>query len=386
MTEGLVNGFASGFLSRLWLVTWQGTFVALAVWTICRSRSISSRTKCWLWWAVSLRMLIGILPLGGVPLPILPPEPQSTPRMLTIPSHRQPSLRPLYWQVDPVPTSVSTSSEASDGVASPGPSQSMPPAIWLLGMWIAGVLVFSLRIFAQGLAARKLIREATPVQDAPASDLFARLLTEARVRQSVALLEHPAVNGPLLVGVLRPRVLLPTDASTSFSPEELRLALSHEVIHIRRNDLLLSFVPYVARTLFFFHPLAWLAVREHRLALEAACDRDALVLTGGPVSDYGRLLLRLAATADQRRRGQSQTGTRIRSGGRRHDCTIRSRPEVETRTTGSCGGARGSCNYRSNCFAEPDSRIDRVNSHRGCGHRATHGGRRLDDLRTCCRR
>ncbi|WP_232309609.1 M56 family metallopeptidase, partial [Luteibacter yeojuensis] len=71
------------------------------------------------------------------------------------------------------------------------------------------------------------------------------------------------------------------------------MALMHELAHIRRGDLLLGGVPALARTLFFFHPVAHVAVREYALCREAACD--ALAVDRGRLAPgmYGRLLLRL---------------------------------------------------------------------------------------------
>jgi len=70
----------------------------------------------------------------------------------------------------------------------------------------------------------------------------------------------------------------------------------HELAHVRRGDLVLGWIPAVARTLFFFHPLVHFAVREYALCREAACD--ALVMSRGRQTPktYGRLLLRLGVT------------------------------------------------------------------------------------------
>jgi hypothetical protein len=101
----------------------------------------------------------------------------------------------------------------------------------------------------------------------------------------------PEVDSPQVVGLWRPTILLPLEER--LSDEDLDLALMHELAHVRRGDLVLGWIPALARALFFFHPLVHLAVREYALCREAACD--ALVVSrGGTVAKtYGRLLLRL---------------------------------------------------------------------------------------------
>src|SRR5205823_5399692 len=82
------------------------------------------------------------------------------------------------------------------------------------------------------------------------------------------------------------------------SPDELRMALAHELAHVRRSDLWWSLAPHLARWLFFFHPLATLACREWVTAREAACDAASLRATGAPAAEYGRLLLKLVARSN----------------------------------------------------------------------------------------
>ena len=47
---------------------------------------------------------------------------------------------------------------------------------------------------------------------------------------------------PLLVGIVRPMILLPPAALTGWSPEELEMVLLHELAHVRRWDNLVNLV------------------------------------------------------------------------------------------------------------------------------------------------
>src|SRR2546423_422496 len=123
----------------------------------------------------------------------------------------------------------------------------------------------------------------------------AELASALGLRRSPPLREAAGAPGPLVLGLLRPTILLPPSLAARLSPEELRLALAHELAHLARGDLWLSLVPTLAQSLFFFHPLVGLACREWATAREAACDAAALALTGAPAPAYGRLLLKLAS-------------------------------------------------------------------------------------------
>lgn len=75
--------------------------------------------------------------------------------------------------------------------------------------------------------------------------------------------------------------------------DDLDMALTHELIHLRRGDLWWGLLPALAQHLFFFHPLVHLAAREYAIAREAACDAAVVAGHRHCRHDYGRLLLQL---------------------------------------------------------------------------------------------
>jgi bla regulator protein BlaR1 len=96
--------------------------------------------------------------------------------------------------------------------------------------------------------------------------------------------------------LLSPVVVLPARALQRLDADALRMALAHELAHFQRRDLWLGWVPAVAETVLFFHPLVRKAAREYALAREEACDEEALRLTGAEPGDYGQLLLAFGVT------------------------------------------------------------------------------------------
>ena len=94
---------------------------------------------------------------------------------------------------------------------------------------------------------------------------------------------------PMTWGIVRPVVMLPADAA-QWPADRLRTVLLHELIHVRRCDLLAQALAQVACCLYWFHPLAWLALRQLRDERERACD-DAVLLQGVPPHEYAAQLL-----------------------------------------------------------------------------------------------
>jgi hypothetical protein len=103
--------------------------------------------------------------------------------------------------------------------------------------------------------------------------------------------------GPLLVGLPRPRIVLPVDFAERYDPAEQAAVLAHERLHARRGDLWWNALAALLGCVFWFHPLAGPARRRFLADQELACD--SAVLGGGLHSPhaYGSALLKTYTTA-----------------------------------------------------------------------------------------
>lgn len=100
--------------------------------------------------------------------------------------------------------------------------------------------------------------------------------------------------GPAVVGVVRPRILLPSWA-LALETEERAMMLEHEAEHVRARDPMLIAIAAWAIALFPWNPAMWLIVKRLRLAIEIDCDRRVIAKRRRDVRDYGLLLLTVGA-------------------------------------------------------------------------------------------
>lgn len=116
----------------------------------------------------------------------------------------------------------------------------------------------------------------------------------------------PKVTGPVLLGIFRPRLLLPPDWHVSLATPHLQHVLLHEVAHARRNDLLWGWLWAIATVVHWFNPFAWVARAQFLREQELACDASVLwVLKPGQGPLYGQTLL---CQARQARRSPLRLG------------------------------------------------------------------------------
>lgn len=295
MLADLIRNDSLAFLFTLGRASLEGALVAGLVWALCRAvPSLPPAVRTWLWWLVCLKLLLGLVPAPRVALPWLPAPAPAPHRESIVVSAVPLERRPVAFPSE-MPPHVAPA-------APPPAAVSLPYAsFWPLPLvlaWLALVMLQAAGLVRALQTARYLRRDATA---APPGIIHraAQLVTLFALPVSPRVLASRLSAVPLITGVFRPAILLPTPAATELSRPELDLVLGHELAHVRRGDLLWGWVPAIAARVFFFHPLARLAVREYLAAREEACDAEVLQTLDAAPAEYGQVLMKLGvATTD----------------------------------------------------------------------------------------
>ncbi len=103
------------------------------------------------------------------------------------------------------------------------------------------------------------------------------------IKRVVSLLESAIIKVPVVIGYLKPLILIPVGMVNALGPREVEAILLHELAHIRRRDSLVNLLQNFVETLFFFNPaVLWLSslIRAER---EHCCDDVAVSHTKNKV-------------------------------------------------------------------------------------------------------
>lgn len=164
-------------------------------------------------------------------------------------------------------------------------------------LWGAGFLAFSFRIAVGLLGLRRILFESRILDNRIWQATAAEIGQRMGIRRPVRLCQSERASAmPVTWGAVRPKILVP--ASAVEWTEQRRLSvLTHELAHIARLDWLLQIIAELARAIYWFHPLAWVAAKEMRRESEQACD-DSVLNSGVRPSEYARQLLDLTMTLE----------------------------------------------------------------------------------------
>jgi TonB family protein len=217
-----------------------------------------------------------------------------------------------YWASTPVTASIETTSDIGVGVAlqstseppssdeakgRSGPRLADRAAPFVVLGWTAGVVVLTVQLLGGWVQVVRIRRQARPPKSREWGATVTQLAGRLGVRRPVALLESTLVGLPVMVGWLRPVILVPVSVFAGLAPDQIEAILAHELAHVRRGDYLVNALQRVVEIVLFYHPAVWWVSACIRREREHCCDDLAAPLSSS------RLLYAHALLALEEQRG-----------------------------------------------------------------------------------
>ncbi len=210
------------------------------------------RLSCVLWVVVAVRLLCPFFPASSFSL---------------IPSGETISAEAVRFAPAPaIDSGIPALNEALNPMIgerfAPAPGTSVNPLyIWtaVAGIvWLVGVAVMAGYALLSSLRMRSVVREAVPLESG------------AALPDNVWLCD--AVRSPFILGIVRPKIYLPS----GITREQMLCILAHEQAHVERLDHCLKPFGWLLLSVYWFHPLVWIAYMLFCRDLELACDEKVV--------------------------------------------------------------------------------------------------------------
>lgn len=155
--------------------------------------------------------------------------------------------------------------------------------------WLLGVCWFSAQLIYEVHKVKQLPRRGTSPVDEHIQALFDQLIVQLKANSLTRLMMSTKAEVPMVIGWLRPVVLVPASMITGLTPAQLEMLLAHELAHVKRHDYLINFFQNLVEVLFFFHPCVKWISNQVRVEREYCCDDIAVDCCGNPMA-YARAL------------------------------------------------------------------------------------------------
>ena len=195
-------------------------------------------------------------------------------------------------------------------------------ALVLLVVWCAGQLVSLLFSLFSFFRLGKMKKTAQPLHDKKFLDLYQECLQKIISQEKSGFLYkihlsfrylgnrfthstlyYPGIpiyttdmiSTPVIIGLVRPCIYLPSSLLDDYDKESLRHMLLHELQHYRHRDALGNCLAQLAKFIYWFNPFVRNAIRRMQNDRELSCDAAVLdMLSPEEYSSYGETLLTLA--------------------------------------------------------------------------------------------
>ncbi|WZO98763.1 carboxypeptidase regulatory-like domain-containing protein [Isosphaeraceae bacterium EP7] len=245
-----------------------------------------------------------LVPRLNIPLPWPAVE---VARPATMPATAPPAPRPIavatpFMRPEPrllvSPIGPRIASRTPD-FASDAPARRIGMFTIIGGVYFVVIALLAARLFGSLAAVARLCRSSTPVANSAWLAVLERWRGRLGVSRRVALRASDRVTVPLVVGWLRPAILLPRSLSADESPTLIDAVLLHELAHIRRGDFGWNLVRRLVQIVYWPNPLTWPLGRIIGSVREQSCD-DLCVHALGDANAYRATLLDVAAALVRR--------------------------------------------------------------------------------------
>ena len=164
-------------------------------------------------------------------------------------------------------------------LAAPARSRAADMSHVLLGLWLAGSAA-SLVLLVLG--QRRALRQFGSITADPKDPRLARAT-------------NPLV-GPAVVGVFRPRLIVPADFEARFDASERAMILAHEHTHLGSGHAAINALTALTQAVNWFNPLIHIAARYARTDQELACDAAVVSRFPNERRTYAQALLKTQLT------------------------------------------------------------------------------------------
>ena len=162
---------------------------------------------------------------------------------------------------------------------------------FITGFYLLGFIWFATKLFLNYFQTHRLKMQDRTALEPEWQQRVLHLARQINIQKKVRTYFSRYIETPMMIGFLKPVILLPIATMNHLSVPEFEAILLHELAHIRRNDYLFNLLQSVIDTILFFNPFTWWITKFIRSEREKCCDEMVLELSDR--RHYARALLAL---------------------------------------------------------------------------------------------
>ncbi len=159
--------------------------------------------------------------------------------------------------------------------------------VWQIGLeeiWLTGVVIVLLvKIFSYIFFRYQLQKNGHKISCE---------MTENFTDRKITVIQSKITASPFITGLLKPILVLP---ATPLKKRQFEFVLAHEMVHLKRKDILYKWIVCFAKCVHWFNPIIYFAAKQIDIECEISCDAEATeFMNHKEKKDYADTVLTLA--------------------------------------------------------------------------------------------
>lgn len=242
---------------------------ALVLFSSLLNRRYAVKWKYWIWIFLAMRLLVPFTGEGGAP---------DAEAINTVSAKAVRTATDIIWRDSIIPQQIIIEIPAQMAAPILPYSGENHEGITLLNIvaaiWVTGCVMFIVfHLFSYMHYKRLVINKGRTTGDSHVWKRISILKEELKIRQKISLIMYAGAAGPMVIGLLKPVLVLPEQP---YSEEELHFVLKHELVHMKRYDILFKLVFVAANAVHWFNPFVWIMRSKAVADMEMSCDEKVV--------------------------------------------------------------------------------------------------------------
>lgn len=262
---------------------------------------MSARLHYIIWFILIIRLVVPFSVKVPLNIPNFTLEPNreitsSVPEKTTLQDYITPLIKNDRVNIkSPMSLEVGKSQPTVNKTTKPAYSYNAVTILWLAGMVV--VLLYMLTVNTIQLFKLKKL----PVcKDQGITNILELCKSQLNIRRKIIIYFNTSLESPAVYGLFRPKIIIPRDAVSKLSAEELKYIFMHELSHIRRKDLIINVVMAAIQAFHWFNPVIWYSFHKMKQDCEIACDASVLsLLSSDEKKKYGHTIINMLQLLSQ---------------------------------------------------------------------------------------
>ncbi len=163
----------------------------------------------------------------------------------------------------------------------------------IIGIWLIGIALFTIyHIYIYRKFRKNILVANTEVLDNEIIDIFNSLKEEYNIKNNIDIKINNSIKSPVVLGLFKKELLLP---NINLDINKYNMIIRHELIHIKRNDILYKFIIILSRGVHWFNPFVHLMGKKANEDIEITCDLEVVEkMSEEYKKDYSNTILDIA--------------------------------------------------------------------------------------------